>query len=330
METTTTSGSGAACPRGGIFPTTKRRLSFLLTLLVVWVSIGPAVAQERALLYHAGLNGKLSDIAQILRQPVYPRVAEERLTWTTDYFVRIAPRQAILTEANQVSDTAFLGTRAWVFVTTPESLTGRSLLDIYLDIGYEAEDIVGRQRNQEMVAIVFRYPPPVVVSAVRDGRLPPNWDTQVYIPTWENMFALFARLAVSATVATGQPGERAPDRLVFRSPAEKAFALSFPEEGKARITRVSYAELKAVGGADWVYRQLLESHLSVFEHFRGNGRTHNEVRYPKVPPPEAGLVEMVGPNWKVAELPEVAILHLGQLTIEDTYSTGQPLSRREQ
>jgi hypothetical protein len=61
---------------------------------------------------------------------------------------------------------------------------------------------------------------------------------------------------------------------------------------------------------------------------RGNGRTHNEVRYPEAPPPEAGLVAMVGPNWKLAELPEVAILHLGQLTIEDSYSAGQPLSLR--
>jgi hypothetical protein len=330
MESTTSSGSGAACPWGGMFPTTKRRPALLLAFLVVWVSIGPAVAQERALLYDTGFNGKLSDITQMLRQPASPRVPEERLTGTTDYFVRIAPRQAILTEANQLSDAAFLGTRAWVFVTTPESLTGRSLLEIYQDIGYEAEDILGRQRHKEMVAIVFRYPPPVGVSAVRDGRLPPNWDTQVYLPTWENMFALFARLAMSATIAPEQPGERAPDRLLFRSHAEKAFVLSFPAEGKARITRVSYAELKATGGADWVYRQLLESHLSVFEHFRGNGRTHNEVRYPEVPPLEAGLVEMVGPNWKLAELPEVAILHLGQLTIEDTYSTGQALSLRGQ
>ena len=41
---------------------------------------------------------------------------------------------------------------------------------------------------------------------------------------------------------------------------------------------VSYYQLKGIGGSDWVYRQLLQSKLSTFEHFRGNGRTHNEVR----------------------------------------------------
>jgi hypothetical protein len=80
VESTTPSGSGAGCPWGGIFPTTKRRPSFLLALLVVWVITRPAVAQERALLYHFGLNGKLSDIAQMLRQPASPRIPEEQLT----------------------------------------------------------------------------------------------------------------------------------------------------------------------------------------------------------------------------------------------------------
>jgi hypothetical protein len=32
-------------------------------------------------------------------------------------------------------------------------------------------------------------------------------------------------------------------------------------------------------------------------------RTHPEVRYPEVPPPEAGLVEMVGPNWNLQSSP---------------------------
>ncbi len=97
------------------------------------------------------------------------------------------------------------------------------------------------------------------------------------------------------------------------------FVLGFPERGKERIKKASYTELKAIGGADWVYRSLLESKLSVFEHFRGNGRTHNEVLDPEGVQPEAGLIEFVGPNRKLKDLPEVAIIHLGRLNIEDTY-----------
>jgi hypothetical protein len=76
--------------------------------------------------------------------------------------------------------------------------------------------------------------------------------------------------------------------------------------------------LKAAGGSDWKYRKLLEQKLSIFEHFRGNGYTQNEVRDPEGV--ESGLIEFVGANWKIKDFPEVAIIHLGKLTIKDTYS----------
>ena len=35
--------------------------------------------------------------------------------------------------------------------------------------------------------------------------------------------------------------------------------------------------IAALGGDDWKYRSLLETKLSLFEHFRGTGRTQNEL-----------------------------------------------------
>ncbi|HVI72762.1 MAG TPA: hypothetical protein VM656_14910, partial [Pyrinomonadaceae bacterium] len=64
---------------------------------------------------------------------------------------------------------------------------------------------------------------------------------------------------------------------------------------------------------------LLESKLSVFEHFRGNGETQNEVCDPDAQQP--GLLELIGPNMRIADLPEVAIIHLGKLMMEDCYSS---------
>ena len=48
-------------------------------------------------------------------------------------------------------------------------------------------------------------------------------------------------------------------------------------------------------------------------------------------PPDAGVVELVGPNRKISELHEVAIIHLGQLIIEDTYSArdDRPQARKD-
>ncbi|MDQ3812664.1 MAG: hypothetical protein M3347_01780 [Armatimonadota bacterium] len=304
----------------------KRRASLLLSLVVLWLGLGDAVAQERELLFSKSLSPKLQESVGIIRNPRSEKIDEAKLTWTTDTFVRIAPRRNILTPANQLLDSAnqgqndaILGTRPYVFVTSPESIYGRSLLEIYEDIGYEAEDIIRWQRNQDMVAIVFRYPAEITLAQeIKDGRLPAEWDKRVYVPHWDNLFSLFYRLAERAVIEPGQKGEFAPAKTFFRSEAEKSFALTYGEGARARIKKLSYAEIKAVGGADWVYRKLLEDKLSAFEHFRGTGRTQNEVLEPNGEAP--GLVEFVGPNRKIKDLPEVAIVHLGQLTIADPYS----------
>ena len=309
---------------------TTRRTAFWIAFLVWWLGFGSAVAQERELLYPTAVPGKLQEVVGKMRQLNSQKLPYDKITRTTEYFVRIAPRKHVLTESNAIQDTAILGTKPLVFVTIPESIYGRSLLELYEDIGYEAEDIIRLQRNEDMIAIVFRYPDEIAISAVGDGRLPTDWDKKVYVPTWDNVFALFAQLADSATIEPDKQGEFAPDRLFFRSSAEKAFVVGFPEAGKERIRTTSYTSLRAVSGADWVYRQMLENKLSIFEHFRGNGRTHNEVRDPEGRQPEAGLLEFVGPNRKIKTLPEVAIIHLGRLTIEDTYSAGGTLSLKGQ
>jgi hypothetical protein len=99
-------------------------------------------------------------------------------------------------------------------------------------------------------------------------------------------------------------------------------------EGKQRVKRTSYYELKAIGSSDWVYRKPLESKLSVFEHFLGTGRTQNEVLDPDGLDPVAGVVVFIGPNRPIRDLAEVAIIHLGQLCIEDTYNMREPQGGR--
>ena len=86
-------------------------------------------------------------------------------------------------------------TKPFVFLTTPESIFGRSLLEIYADIGYEAEDIIRFQRNEDMVAILFRYPDDITLSKVADGNLDTDWPNRIYATTWDNILSLFTRLA---------------------------------------------------------------------------------------------------------------------------------------
>lgn len=90
------------------------------------------------------------------------------------------------------------------------------------------------------------------------------------------------------------------------------FAINFPEEG----TRRPLWWLKATWGADWFYRRLLENQLSVFEHFRGKGRTQNELIDQDGRQPEHGMHEYVGPHMNIKDLPEMANINLGKLAVE--------------
>jgi hypothetical protein len=292
----------------------KTRKSLLLSLLLLILCAGSATSQTRELLYQKSVSGKLQEITEKIRNPKSDVTPCDQLTRRSDYFVRIAKRKYIIRKKDELEDRAGLGAKPFVFMTTPESVFGLSLLDIYLGIGYEAEDIIRSQRDEEMVLIVFRYPKEIAVSNITNGLLPDDWSKKVYTPTWENMFALFHRLAKAGPVKQRAIG---CETTLDMSQAERDFVLGFPDEGKRRITRAAYAELKAAGGPDWIYRNLLEQKMSLFEHFRGNGHTQNEVRDPEGI--EAGLLEFVGPNCKLEKFTEIAIISLGQLTIKDNY-----------
>ena len=263
-----------------------------------------------------------------IRDVTRDKVPYNGLTRTTNYFVRIAPRKDILTESGDLRDEAILGTRPFVFLTTPESIYGKSLLEIYEDIGYEAEDIIRWQRDEDMVAIVFRYPVGISLSGVLDGQLSQRWSDWVYVPTWDNMFILFDRLTENATIEPQKRGEFAPERIFFRSGAEKMFVQGFPERGKERIKKTPYADLKALGVRIGCTAACWRANSAPSEHFRGNGRTHNEVLDPEGLEPEAGLIEFVGPNRKIKDLPEVAIIYLGRLAIEDLFGVKAETSPR--
>jgi hypothetical protein len=287
--------------------------------LVCWLLVAQVIvfAEDRAILYPAAPAGKLQEIAANIQNINTPKIASDAIPQPVDYFVRIAPRQYILSADNQLLPNAILGTKPYIFMTTPEGLYGKELLDIYLDIGYEAEDIIRWQRNVEMVAIIFKYAPPIALSNVMDGKLPENWQQFIYAPTWDNIFAIFPKLAVDAPIQADKKGEFMPTQLFFRSDAEKQLVLGFPEAGKQRLKNVEYNTLKTIGGSDWVYRDLLEKKLSIFEHFRGTGRTLNEIVDPRGEHHLSGILEFVAPNANLNNLPEVAVVSLGKLMISN-------------
>jgi hypothetical protein len=300
------------------------RSSLFLSILLLGLVSG-VVARERKVFYPKPPSARLKEIAEALGDTKTARVALESLPAASGYFVRITERRHVLVADKSLKDGAGLHVRPFVFITTPEGLYGRSLLGIFTEIGYEAENILGQQIGKDMVAVVFRYPEWVALSEVRDGRLPPDWGNKVFVPTWENVFELFHRLAQkdAATVkcaACKAEADKPAPRALTLSGGELDFVINFPEEGKQRVRSVPYSGLKATGGADWFYRRLLESQLSVFEHFRGNGRTQNELVDPEGTRPEHGLIEYVGPNMNIRDLPEVAIIHLGRLAVEVEHS----------
>ena len=289
----------------------KLRISLSLALFVLTACTG--MAQQRDLLYSKNVSANLQAITTTLRDLKSAPKCQNELTRNTQYLVRLTPRRYVF-DGEKLRDSAILGGNPFVFLTTPDSVAGLSLLDMYVNIGYEAEDILRWQRDEEMVMIVFKYPAEIAPTSIVNGLLPDAWNKSVYNPTWANMFALLHRLASlePATQDCVSPFKMAE--------AERQFILSFPEEGKQKVQRVAYPALKAASGPEWKYRSLLEQKLSVFEHFRGTGHTQNEVRDPDGV--ETGLIEAVGPNLNLKDLPELVIIRLGKLEMKDSYGTG--------
>ncbi len=231
-------------------------------------------------------------------------------------FVRVVSRRYVL-EGSKLKDDGWLGSAPFVFLTLPQALYGRSLLGVFSAIGYTAEEVLAGQLGEEKVAVVFAF------AGVRlhdgpDGKLPAQWGRTIYPATWNNLFALAGKLASdSATyqvVAADRPAFT-PTRLQLRSPREAGFLLGFPDAGKKRIVSRSYQALRAGGGADWAYRRILERSLGAAEHFRGDGFL--QPTFVRPGKDARGFPEFLGPNRKVAALPDVAVIGLGALEVSE-------------
>lgn len=300
--------------------TNPLRISLLIVLLY---APGSLSAQERSVLYTNSSSETMQALVKNIRNLNAEKIPPDKLPPATVYFIRIAPRNRVLTVDNKILETAVLAapSKPFVFLTTPEGIFGKSLLEIYEEIGYEAEGIIRDQPNQEMVAILFRYPNNITLSNVKDGNLDNDWSNRIYETTWDNMFSLFPQLVQDNQSDVCRQAE-VPSRRICLPKPDADFVLSFPAEGKLLVKHASYRLLQGIGGSDWKYRKLLEDTLSVFEHFRGDGRTENELLEQRDKPdtPPAQLREVVGPNMKISRLQEIAVIDLGRLMIDVCYS----------
>jgi hypothetical protein len=301
-----------------------RKLNPLVCSLLLVVFTGTLYAQQRTVLYSKSSSPRMQELAKVLADPHSAKVSLDQLPKPDRYFVRITERRFVLTADNQLSPTAVLAgpARPFAFLTTPEGFFGKSLLEIYGDIGYEAEDMIRHQRNADMVVVLFRYPDNVNLSAAKNGNLGRDWRNQIYPTTWDNVLSLFTRL-VQDERSPACKQSQTPSPNICLPAGDRAFVMRFQGAAKRQLRKKTkaYAVLHATGGPLWRYRRLLEDNLSLFEHFRGDGRTENELLDSRDAEPQGRLYEVVGPNKKLCDLAEVVIIHLGKLLIEDCYST---------
>jgi len=297
------------------------KLNPLVYLVVFIVFAGPLRAQQREVLYEQSPSASIREVAKILLDPRNTAAPVDQLRLPDRYFVRITERRFVVTDKKElVKDASLAGpSRPYAFLTTPQGFYGKSLVDIYGDIGYEAEQMIAQQRDKEMVVIVFSYPQRLRVSAVRNGQFGADWRDQIYPTTWDNMFSLFTRL-VQDKRSPACVNAPVPAKNICLSPTDRAFVLRFPPAGKQRLRTTTYPVLQANGGSLWRYRKLLEDNLSMFEHFRGDGHTENEIVDLLHGKSEPRLYEVVGPNMRIADLEEVVVIRLGRMIIEDCFS----------
>lgn len=300
-----------------------RKLFPVVCSLLLLAFAGPGYAQQRAVLYENSPSARMQELMKVLQDPHSDKVPLPQLPKPARYFVRIAERRFVLTPDNKLLPTAVLAgpARPFAFLTTPEGFFGKSLLEIYGDIGYEAEDMIRSQRNADMVVMLFRYPDNVSLSTVSNGNLSGDWRHGIYSTTWDNVLSLFTRL-VQDERSPQCKQDQMPVANICLPPSDRSFVRRFQSTARQqlKLKTKSYAVLHATGGPLWRYRKLLEDKLSLFEHFRGDGRTENELLDSRDAEPKGQLYEVVGPNMKLSDLPEVAIIHLGKLIIDDCYS----------
>jgi hypothetical protein len=230
-------------------------------------------------------------------------------------FLRVVSKKYVV-DGDKLRKNAWLGSRPFVFLTLPETLYGKTLAESFSDIGYSADEVLSAETGEEKAALVFTYPDQVTLHPRRRGDLLDGWERKVYVPTWDNLFALAERLVRAGRVEIDPTGQRfTPDRLRLRNEREKFFVLGFPEAGKRRIKANGYAALREAGGADWEYRALLERSLSAAEHFTGNGFIRPTFGRRPVPP--RGFPEFLGPNMTLEQTAALAVIYLGALKIAE-------------
>jgi len=304
-----------------------RKLNPLVCFFFLILVTTPLHAQRREVLYSNSSSPQLQQLANVLRDPHSKQVPLDQLPKPSRYFVRITERRFVLTDKNELSPTAVLAgpARPFAFLTTPEGFFGKSLLEMYADIGYEAEGIINQQRNADMVVILFRYPDNINLSPVTNGNFGRDWRNQIYPTTWDNVLSLFSQLVQDQASPICQQRQTPAANICLPS-TDRVFVKKFRATARRQLPqpRNGYAVLHATGGPLWRYRKLLEDNLSLFEHFRGDGRTENELLDSRDKEPQGRLYEVVGPNVNLSELPEVVIIHLGKLIIDDCYSTTTP------
>ncbi len=272
----------------------------------------------RKLLYPATLDAVAphlkADVERLLsadQKPVDPAGVKFRGVYT-----RIISRPYAI-EDGKPKRGGWLGSRPFVYLTVPEVAYGRNLLGTLAAIGYDLEDILETEKGTEKVAVVFAYPDPVRPTDAKDGFLLEDWQQRVYSATWDNLLSLVDHLASDKARSVVRPEGDAflPTKFQFRSDRELSFLLGFPAEGMKRVKTTDYAALREVGGADWVYRQLIERLMGASEHYRGDGRTKLTLAGKRKP--RAGFPEYLGPNAELTALPVMAIIGLGTIRVEE-------------
>jgi hypothetical protein len=234
-----------------------------------------------------------------------------------DVFLRVVSRQYVM-EGDRLSSRGWLGATPFVFLAPPESILGRSLLEVFSAIGYSADTVLTTQIGVEKVAILFRYDREVRLHEGRDGKLPEDWEAAVYPTTWDNTFSLLERLAgdrKKCLVVNAKSPAFTPSLLRLGTEREAAFVSNFPREGKQRIKDRPYAALRLADGADWAYRSILERALGATEPFRGDGTTQRTFVAPARE--SKGFPEFLGPNRELMKLSEVAVIRLGCLKVSE-------------
>jgi hypothetical protein len=227
-------------------------------------------------------------------------------------YLRVVSRRFVL-DGRDLKEGAWLGPAPFVFVTVPDTLYGKSLLESLSDIGYSADEVLRRQLGDEKVAVVFAPGDAGRLHAGRDGDLPADWPCHVYPATWDNLFGLVGRMASDREryVAVRKEGNAfEPRRLLLRSEEELGLLLNYPAAGKARLKSASYYALRDGGGADWVYRALLERTTGASEHYAGDGYAKPTFGKSKG---QRGFPEFLAPNSELKAVPRVVVIGLGAL-----------------